>query len=472
MLCSTVRSLALAIGIALPAALLVLPAPVRAGEASWSLADVIAPVLPAVVNISVKQIIMASPAEPGQVGRAPPRNTMSLGSGFIIDPTGIIVTNKHVVDNAYEITVTLQDNTPLQATVMGQCPCDIVLLRVKPDKPLPTVKFGDSDSLRIGDPVVAIGNPLGLGNSVSAGIVSALNRDIRTSPIDDYIQTDAAINHGNSGGPLFNIKGEVVGINTAIISPTSGSVGIGFAIPGNDASYVIDQIRRNGRVRVGWLGIGIQQVTPAIAQAVGMREIVSSAIVTRVDQAGPSAGKIQEGDIIRSFADKPFRDIRELMRAIAVTPIGQATSVVILRDGVEQTMPLTIDEWPEDMKLAAAGLATGTPAASTQLARADEPDLGLHLAALTDDARVKYKLGADQKGVLVTEITPGSAAGDSEINPGDVILRVQKDDVTSPADVQQHVDEARKHNRRYALILVLNKDGRRWASLPLSPSPQ
>ena len=469
MLCSTFRSLALSIGLALPAALLLSPASVRAAEPSWSLADVIAPLLPAVVNISVKQIIMAPPAEPGQVGSGAPRNTMSLGSGFVIDAAGIIVTNKHVIDHADEITVTLQDNTPLRATVMGECPCDIALLKVTPDHPLATVKFGDSDSLRIGDPVVAIGNPLGLGGSVSAGIVSALNRDIRTSPIDDYIQTDAAINHGNSGGPLFNIKGEVVGINTAIISPTSGSVGIGFAIPANDANYVIDQIRKNGRVRVGWLGIGIQQVTPAIAQAVGLHEIWSSAIVTRVDQAGPSAGKIQEGDIIRKLADKPFHDIREFMRSVAITPIGQTTSVTILRNGVEQTVPLLIQEWPEDLKMAAG---TQSQTASSQLALADQPDLGLHLAPLTDEMRSKDKLGAAHKGVLVADITPGSAASDSEISPGDVILKVQQDAVSNPADVQERLDNARTQNRHYVLILVQGKDGPRWVSLPLGSSPQ
>lgn len=466
MLCSTVRPLVLSISLVLPAAMLLSPAPVRAAEASWSLADVIAPLLPAVVNISVKEIVMAPPAEPGQARQAPPRNKMSLGSGFIIDPAGIIVTNTHVIANAYEITVTLEDNTALRATVMGMCSCDIALLKVTPDNPLPTVKFGDSDNLRIGDPVVVIGNPLGLGVSVSAGIVSALNRDIRTGPFDDYIQTDAAINHGNSGGPLFNIKGEVIGINTAIISPTSGSVGIGFAIPANDSSYVVDQIRRNGRMRVGWLGISVQQVTPEIAQAAGLHDIWSSAIVTAVDPGGPSADSIHEGDIIRKFADKNFRDIREFMRAVAVTPIGQTTSVVILRDGVEHTLPLVVDEWPEDLKLIGV-----TPTGSTQLDRADQPDLGLHLAALTDELRSEYKLGADQKGVLVTDITPDSAAGNTKIRPGNVIVKVQQDAVNSPADVLERLDNARMQNRRYALILVQTKIGLRWASLALNPGP-
>jgi serine protease Do len=467
MMYTTIRSLAVSLGIALAGALPLLPGPARAGEATttWSLADVIAPLLPAVVNISVKQLIMPVAGPDGQMGR--PRNTMSLGSGFIIDPTGVIVTNKHVIDNAYEITVLMQDGASYQATVMGGCACDIVLLKVAPDKPLPTERFGDSDSLRIGDPAVAIGNPLGLGGSVSAGIVSALNRDIRTSPFDDYIQTDAAINHGNSGGPLFNVKGEVVGINTAIISPTSGSVGIGFAIPANDANYVVDQIRRNGRVRIGWIGVSIQQVTPAIAQAEGMRDIWSSAIVTGVDHDGPSAGKIQEGDIIRKFADKNFNDIREFMRDVAIAPIGDTTTATILRDGAEMTVQLRVEEWPEDMKLVASASA-GT----VQFARADEPDFGLHLADLTDEARTKNKLGPDQKGALVTDVSPGSAASESDISPGDVILKVEHDDVATPADVQARLDKIRTQNKRFALVLFQSKDGPRWASLPLGATAQ
>jgi serine protease Do len=468
--------------------MLLVPAPVRGGDAPSNLADVIAPLLPAVVNVSVELIPEGPPAKPGEAGQGA-RYPMSVGSGFIIDAAGIIVTNKHVIDNAYEIRVLLNDNTPLPATVMGACACDIALLKVSPDKPLPTVKFGDSDELRIGDPVMAIGDPLGLGGSVSAGIVSALNRDIRTSSFEDFIQTDAAINHGNSGGPLFNVRGEVVGINTAIISPTTGSVGIGFAIPANDAAYVVDQIRHNGRVRIGWLGITVQQVTPAIALAVGMHDIGSSAIVTAVDESGPAAGKIRPGDVIRKFADKNFSasapkngavadavrkfasenfsDIQQFMRAVASTPIGQTTSMVILRDGVEQTIPLVVAEWPEDMKVAAAA-----PAGSTQPARADAPDLGLHLAALTDALRTAFNLAADQKGVLVTDITPGSAADDTNMRPGAVILQVQQDEVSSPAEVAERLSNARKQNRRYVLILILARVGPRWVPLALGPGAQ
>ena len=398
----------------------------------------------------------------GQTQQVAAQTSKTAGSGFIIDPSGIIVTNKHVVEGAYQITVTLGDNTTLPAQIMGGCPCDIVLLKVTSDRPLPAVKFGDSDEMRIGDEVIAVGNALGLGVAVSAGIVSALNRNIGAGAFDEYIQTDAAINHGNSGGPLFNMKGEVIGIDTAIISPTRGFAGLGYAIPAHNAGYVIDEIRKYGRVRAGWIGLRVQDVSQSIAQAMALKDFRGSAIVTAVDADGPAAGaKIQEGDIILKYAGKNFSDTRAFMRAVALTPVGQATSVVAWRDGAEHTFPLSIGELPnKDNKKLVGERATG-------FGRNGPPLQGLLLSAISDDLRGKYALSPNQKGVVVTEITAGSPAADSDIEPGDVILRVQRNTVDVPADVERRLDSLRKQNHDYALILVQSKDDLHWTALPL-----
>ena len=261
----------------------------HAGEIGVDLSDLVPKLLPAVVNISTRQLVVSTTGKPGQISDQSASTRQSLGSGFIIDASGVIVTNNHVIANAYDITVTLQDNQELKATLVATSTvADLAVLKVNAAKPLPTVAFGDSSVLRVGQPVVAIGNPLGLGGSVSAGIISALNRDLMSSPYDDYIQTDAAINHGNSGGPLFNLKGEVIGVNTAIFSPLpqGGSIGLGFSIPSDSVQFVIGQLRKYGTVRAGFLGAHIQQVTADIAQSVGLTEI-TGAIVDDVVPGGP-----------------------------------------------------------------------------------------------------------------------------------------------------------------------------------------
>jgi len=425
-------------------------------------ADIIAPALPSVVAIVASKIVQNPSPPGGQTQKVSAQTSKTAGTGFIIDPSGIIVTNKHVVEGAYKVTVTFSDNTTLPAEIMGGCPCDMVLLKTTSDKPLPALKFGDSDGIRIGDEVIAIGNALGLGVAVSSGIVSALNRNIGAGAFDEYIQTDAAINHGNSGGPLLNMKGEVIGIDTAIISPTRGFAGLGYAIPAKNAGFVIDEILKHGRVRAGWIGLRVQDVSQSIAQAAGLKDFTSSAIVTAVDADGPAAGaKIQEGDIILEYAGKTFSDTRAFMRAVALTPIGQATSVVAWRDGAARTFPLSIGEWPDkdSQKLVGEG-ATG-------FGRDGPPLQGLQLSAINDDLRRKYALSADQQGVVVAEIAAGSPAADSDIRPGDVILKVQRDAVDGPADVEGRLDRLRKENLGYALILVQSKDDLRWTALPL-----
>ena len=341
---------------------LALPSLARGPEA---IADVAEKVIDAVVNISTSQKVggarrasapqaaarsrrsrilrgvLQSPRPEGdsrRAQRAPPRRVNSLGSGFIIDATGIVVTNNHVIADADEITVIFNDGTQLKAELIGRDQkTDIALLRVKPDKPLKAVKFGDSDKLRLGEWVIAIGNPFSLGGSVTAGIVSARNRDINSGPYDNYIQTDAAINRGNSGGPLFNLDGEVIGINTAIISPSGGSIGIGFAVPSKTALTVIDQLQQFGETRRGWLGVRIQQVTDEIAESLGIKP-ARGALVAGVDDKGPAkpAG-IEPGDVIVKFDGKDIKEMRDLPRIVADTPVGKDVEVIIIRKGKEET---------------------------------------------------------------------------------------------------------------------------------------
>ena len=480
--------------VALPIAAAVPLAPAEARGAPDSFADLAQQLLPAVVNISSStsvqarggggpEIPMFPPGSPfeqffkdfldrnrpgGRQGQrepqapAPERKMQSLGSGFIVDPSGLVVTNNHVIDGADEITVTLQDNTSLKATVVGRDDrVDVALLRVKSDKPLPAVKFGDSDTERVGDWVLAIGNPFGLGGSVTAGIVSARGRDIRQGPYDDFIQTDAAINRGNSGGPLFNMNGEVIGINTAIYSPSGGSIGIGFSIPANMAKNVVTQLKDFGRIRRGWLGVRIQQVTPDIAESLGLKS-AGGAMVAGVNDGGPAdQAKIRNGDIILKFNNQDVKEMHNLPRIVAETPIGQEVPVTVWREGHETTVQAKVGELPDDQKQVAA-VDAKAPAKPTEIS-----SLGLKLAPIDQEARDKYQLGADQKGVVITDVAPSGPASDRGLKPGDVIVEVQQQAVNSPTDVQGRLDSVRKQNRKSVLMLIQNQDGKRWVPLPL-----
>jgi serine protease Do len=493
---------AILIAVPLAAGPPITPAEARSGPDSF--ADLAAKLLPAVVNVASSTNVVAarnggpgpdfptfppgSPFEqffkdfldrnrPGGQGNqggkpsqpAPDRRMQSLGSGFIIDPSGIIVTNNHVIDGADEITVTLQDNTSLKATVIGRDDrVDIAVLQVKADKPLPAVAFGDSDASRVGDWVLAIGNPFGLGGSVTAGIVSARGRDIRQGPYDDFIQTDAAINKGNSGGPLFNMDGQVIGINTAIYSPSGGSIGIGFSIPANMAKNTVEQLRNYGHARRGWLGVRIQPVTADIAESLGLHDTTGS-LVAGVVPGGPAeAAKIHNGDIILKFNGQDVKENHSLPRIVAETAIGTEVPVILQRDGKEVTVTAKVGELPDDQQLASADSKdAGKPdTANKPTAIAG---LGLSLAPITSDTKDKYQLGANQKGVVVTDVAPDSPAANRGLKPGDVIVEVQQEPVSTPADVQSRIDGVRKQNRKSVLMLIQRQDNLQWVPVPLGP---
>ncbi len=447
--------------------------------------------LPAVVNIQTTQTIggnranrpdapdvpQAPPGSPfeelfrdfmernrGRPGQ-PPRRAQSQGSGFIIDASGIIVTNNHVVDGADEINVVLHDNTILKAELVGvDQRTDLAVLRVKSDKPLPVVPFGDSDKAEVGDWVLAIGNPLGFGGSVTSGIVSARGRNINAGPYDDFIQTDAAINRGNSGGPLFNMAGEVIGINTAIVSPSGGSIGIGFSIPSNLAKNIVAQLRDGGRVRRGWIGVNIQQVNEEIAESLSLPGGARGALVARAEENGPAAkAGIQNGDVILRFNSQDVREMRTLPRIVAETPVGTEVPVTVWRGGREHELKMTVAELPADQTASQDNAPQqARPGATLELS-----GMGLRVSPINPEVKERFSLRDDARGVVVTEVTPGSNAAERGISAGDLILEVQQQRVATPQEVQQQLERLRKQGRATALFLVESGQGQRFVPLRL-----
>jgi serine protease Do len=450
-----------------------------------SIADVAEQVIDAVVNISTKQKVdmnagtmpqlpPGSPFEeffeeffknrrgPGGTPGAPngnspsPRRANSLGSGFIIDASGLVVTNNHVIADADEVSVILNDGTTLKAELIGtDKKSDLALLKVTPTKPLKAVKFGDSDTLRLGEWVVAIGNPFSLGGTVTAGIVSARNRDINSGPYDNYIQTDAAINRGNSGGPLFNLNGDVIGVNTAIISPSGGSIGIGFAVPSKTALAVIDQLRDFKEVRRGWLGVRIQQVTDEIADSLNIKP-ARGALIAGIDDKGPAkpAG-IEPGDVVVKFDGKDIKEMRDLPKIVSDTPVGKDVDVLIIRKGKEETKTVRLGRLEEGEKQAALTTKKDAPEEKSTVKKA----LGLDLGNLTAELRKKYKIKDAVKGVVITGVDANSPAAEKRLQPGMVITEVQQQAVTNAADLQKRVDQLKKEGKKAVVLLVVSPDG-------------
>ncbi len=389
-----------------------------------------------------------------------PRKSSSLGSGFVIDPTGIVITNNHVVGEANEIMVIFTDGRKLKAKVIGKDPkVDVAVLKVEGgDKPFKTVKFGDSDRVRVGEGVMAVGNPFGLGETVTAGILSARNRNIESGPYDDFLQTDAAINKGNSGGPLFNMNGEVIGINTAILSPTGGSIGIGFATPSDTVMPVIAQLQKFGETRRGWLGVRIQPVDDSIAESLGLGD-AHGALVAGVDPRGPAkpAG-VEAGDVIVAFEGKPIKESRDLPRLVAGTSVGSKAEITLMRKGKQIKVDVTLgrlEDGEKQMAKAEDGAGDDAPKATIAPARA----LGLTMAPLGEEGRKTFKLKDSVKGVLVTGVDANSPAADKGLRPGDVIEEVNQQAVEKPGDVAAAIDTLRKQGKKTALLLVGNGAG-------------
>ena len=425
-----------------------------------SVADLADKLSPAVVNISTSQKVSPSESVPmpqvpegtpfreffeeffkrqqeGQNQQNTPRNANSLGSGFVIDPAGIVITNNHVIDGELK---------------GKDSKTDLAVLQVKTDKPLPYVEFGSSSALRVGDWVMAIGNPFGLGGSVTLGIVSAMNRNINAGPYDDFIQTDAAINRGNSGGPLFDMNGKVVGVNTAIISPTGGSIGIGFSVPSDTARNVIDQLIKFGETRRGWLGVRIQNVTDDLVETLGLSE-AKGALVADVTATSPAeAAGIEAGDVIVSVDGKEMKDSRDLSRAVGNLAPDTKVAVGILRKGKPMSISVTLGRLETGEKLAEAQEKKTAEAAS---GAAEIATLGLKVEELTDELRAKFKVPEKVTGVIVSEVAADGAAADKELRPGDVIAEVGDVKAAAPADVVKAVEAAEKAGDSSILMLVL-----------------
>nr|WP_318658492.1 DegQ family serine endoprotease [Indioceanicola profundi] len=448
-----------------------------------SFADLAERILPAVVNISTSQRPNAGGEHPAvpmpefppgspfeeffrdfferqqRDPGAPSRQATSLGSGFVIDATGYIVTNNHVIEGADEITVIFQDEeqTELTAELIGTDPAtDLALLKVETNAKLTTLGWGNSDTIRVGDWVVAIGNPFGLGGTVTAGIISARSRDINAGSYDDFLQTDAAINRGNSGGPLVNLKGEVIGINTAIFSQTGGSVGIGFAIPSAMAKNVIAQLRETGKVRRGWLGVQIQPVTPEIADSMQLPD-TKGALVAMVTAGGPAEkGGIKPGDVILQFDGRAVTSSRSLPRMVAETAVDKVVNVEVFRRGKRQDLKIALGELQPEVVQAAL------PGGPSQPAPEQGPEViaevGVSLAAITPDVRQQFELSDQVKGVAVTKVEPNTPAAQRGLQPGDVIVEVSQQEVSSPADVRERVAKA-KENGQKALLMLVERQG-------------
>jgi serine protease Do len=407
---------------------------------------------------------------PGPAPEGPPRGRpqMGLGSGFIISEDGLVVTNAHVVGDATEVEVQLDDERAFEAEVRGVDPLtDLALLEIDADAPLPYVTFGDSDEVQVGDRVVAIGNPFGLGGTVTSGIVSALSRRIGAGPYDDFLQIDAPINRGNSGGPTFDLDGDVVGVNTAIFSPSGGSIGIGFAIASNLAQDVVADLRDDGQVSRGWLGVGIQDLDPQLARELGLDAEASGTVVTQVQPQSPAdqAG-FQTGDVITGLNGETVEGAGALSRQVAALDPGDRATFTVVRGGDERQLDVDLAERPQ------GEIRMGQAPGGQQPQQPDDSDtasLGLALAPLSEEVRRELGIPADQ-GVAVRAVEPGGPAAEAGLREGDVILEIGREPVASPQQAAQRIARLARNERERMLLLINRGGGQRFVTVPLDIS--
>lgn len=473
--------------------LIQLPVAAHAEGMPGGFADLVEKLSPAVVNVSTTQKVK-SPAggfgapfqdlpdtpemEPfrqffdqfnrQQGGKEEEHEVYSLGSGFVIDPSGYIITNNHVIDSAEDVSVTFSNNVKYKAKIVGRDKkTDLALLKIDAKKPLPSVTMGDADAMRVGDWVIAIGNPYGLGGSVTQGIISARQRSINAGPFDDFLQTDAPINRGNSGGPLFNTKGEVIGINTAIFSPSGGSIGIGFAIPTSLAKPVIEQLKQFGRTHRGWLGVKIQEVSEEAADSVGLSKPLG-ALVIDVSKGSP-ADKVglQAGDVITAFNGKEISEMRFLPRMVAEAKIGSTASLTYWRKNASKTVQISVGELDEKDDGDAVD-EEGKPRKSKPKQDNAETVFGLEVAPITPALREQYNLDDKQAGLVITDLKDGSEAAKRGVRPGDVIADVNGEKVASVSDLRKAFADARKAGRKFALLKVMRGKDTAFITLPTS----
>lgn len=463
----------------------VVPAEAHSGPQGF--ADLAEKLLPAVVNISTTQTIKSHgdteempdlqfpPGSPfdqffhdfmeKQRNMPQKRKATALGSGFVIDPAGYIVTNNHVIDDADEITVILQDDTNLTATLVGRDKkTDLALLKVDSKKPLTAVAWGESDKARVGDWIIAIGDPYGLGGTVTAGIISARSRDINSGPYDEYLQTDAPINRGNSGGPMFNMDGEVIGVNTAIFSPSGGSIGIGFAIPSALAKNIIEQLKSSGHIRRGWLGVHIQTVTPDIAKGLGM-DRAHGALISDVTPDGPAAkAGVQQGDVITSFDGKDVADMHRLPLMVAETDVDKVASLTVFRKGQELQLKVKVGELKAKDEEAGANSKDQSDEQPATPNAEKIGDLGLSVSALNDTLRQRYEIKKGTTGLVVTGVSPEGVAADQGVQPGDVITEAAQQEVKTAKALKEIVAQAKKEGKPL-LLLVNRQDDLRFVAI-------
>ena len=459
---------------------LVLAQVMMANARPESLAPLAEQISPSVVNITTSTVVERPTGPQGIVPEGSPledlfnnrpkgdgsprsRRSSALGSGFVISEDGYVVTNNHVIEGADEILIEFFSGEELPAKVIGTDPkTDIALLKVETDQPLPFVPFGNSDVSRVGDWVIAMGNPLGQGFSVSAGIVSARNRAL-SGTYDDYIQTDAAINRGNSGGPLFNMDGEVIGVNTAILSPNGGSIGIGFSMASNVVTRVVDQLREFGETRRGWLGVRIQDLTDDLAEGFGL-DSTKGALVNSVQEGPAKEGGMLDGDIIVSFDGKPVADTRGLVRTVANSPVGESVRVIVLREGKSITLKVTLGR-REDAEKAVQTSAVEPEEAPAPVTK---DVLGLTLSVLTDELREQLSLDADQDGLVVTDVDNTAEAYEKGLRAGDVITEAGQKKITSIEDLDTRLAEVKDAGRKSLLLLVRRAGDPRFVALSLA----